>query len=130
MHVRSPSYDDDCWIMTDQPSGIPENSQTSQKYPLSKFIHNKKEGNMNINTQIELDRTPYVGQTVLYRSYGTPNGEFKSKDRAAIITNIVNDNCDFPVVDLCVLNPTGLFFNLGCVNGVSPGQWQALRNGR
>ena len=50
---------------------------------------------------------PTVGRIVYYKSYGSPNGEFKSEDRAAIITYVHNDD----VVDLCVLNPTGMFFN-------------------
>lgn len=50
---------------------------------------------------------PTVGRIVYYKSYGTPNGEFKPDDRAAIITQVHSDT----VVDLCVLNPTGLYFN-------------------
>lgn len=50
---------------------------------------------------------PTVGRIVYYKSYGTPGGEFKSVDRAAIITQVHTDEC----VDLCVLNPTGMFFN-------------------
>ena len=47
-----------------------------------------------------------VGRVVHYVSYGTPNGEYEPEHRAAIITEVG------PVlVGLCVLNPTGLFFN-------------------
>jgi hypothetical protein len=50
---------------------------------------------------------PTVGGIVYYKSYGTPGGEYQSEDRAAIITRVHTDEC----VDLCVLNPTGMFFN-------------------
>lgn len=48
-----------------------------------------------------------VGRIVHYVSYGTPNGEFTSACRAAIITRVYRDN----VVDLFVMNPEGLFLN-------------------
>jgi hypothetical protein len=54
---------------------------------------------------------PTVGRIVYYKSYGTPNGEYKSEERAAIITAVHSDD----VVDLCVFNPTGLFFNTNVV---------------
>lgn len=51
---------------------------------------------------------PTVGRVVHYRSYGTPGGEYDSACRAAIVTAVdESDN----VVALCVLNPTGMFFN-------------------
>lgn len=63
--------------------------------------------------------TPTVGRIVYYKSYGTPNGEFKPEDRAAIITAVHNPTC----VDLCVFNPTGLFFNREVVQGNEGGKW-------
>lgn len=45
-----------------------------------------------------------------YVAYGTPGGEFPAGVcRAAVITAVdeVNDS----IVSLCVMNPTGLFFN-------------------
>lgn len=62
---------------------------------------------------------PSVGRIVHYQSYGTPGGEYKSTCRAAIVTAVPKpiylvDAMDprVPVVvDLCVLNPEGLFFN-------------------
>lgn len=51
--------------------------------------------------------TPSVGSIVHYVSYGTPGGEFKSECRAAVVTAVKAN--DF--VDLCVLNPTGLYFS-------------------
>ena len=61
---------------------------------------------------------PSTGSTVHYVSYGTPGGEYKSECRAAIITEVSGDAIPVgpeltgpDVVGLCVLNPTGLFFN-------------------
>ena len=51
---------------------------------------------------------PSVGRVVHYTSYGTPNGEYSSVCRAAVITS-----AEAGVVDLCVLNPEGVFFNRG-----------------
>jgi hypothetical protein len=60
---------------------------------------------------------PSVGRVVHYVSYGTPNGEYTSQCRAAIVTEI----CDNPggidpetgtlCTSLFVANPTGLFLN-------------------
>ena len=63
--------------------------------------------------------TPTVGRMVYYKSYGTPNGEYKSLDRVATITE-VRDN---DTVSLCVFNPTGLFFNQDVNYGQGVGQW-------
>lgn len=62
---------------------------------------------------------PTVGRMVYYKSYGSPKGEYKSEDRAAVITKVHNATC----VDLCVFNPTGLFFNTSVVQGSDAGQW-------
>jgi hypothetical protein len=62
---------------------------------------------------------PTVGRIVYYKSFGTPGGEYQSEDRAAIITKVHNDTC----IDLCVFNPTGLFFNTSVVQGSNGGQW-------
>lgn len=67
--------------------------------------------------------TPAVGWIVHYVSYGTPGGEYTPQCRAAIVT-AVNGRAINPGttvdeeewdVDLCVLNPTGMFFNQHCV---------------
>lgn len=63
---------------------------------------------------------PSVGRIVHYISYGTPNGEFKPEHRAAIITRVGDDD---GTVDLCIMNPTGLFFNQGVKFGTREGQW-------
>jgi hypothetical protein len=62
---------------------------------------------------------PTVGRLVYYKSYGTPNGEYKPEERAAIVTGVVDDT----TVHLCVLNPTGMFFNLNVKQGDNGGQW-------
>lgn len=67
---------------------------------------------------------PSVGRIVHYVSYGTPGGEYASQCRAAIVAGVpvgalpVIDGeraeqwgSDAVVLDLVVLNPTGLFFN-------------------
>jgi hypothetical protein len=54
---------------------------------------------------------PSIGRIVHYVSYGTPGGEYGKECRAAIITEVdlVVENAQ--TVGLCVLNPTGQFFN-------------------
>jgi len=56
---------------------------------------------------------PSIGRTVHYQSYGTPGGEYLPAPRAAIITSVEPpmQKEDGLSVSLCVLNPTGLFFN-------------------
>lgn len=61
------------------------------------------------------NQTSTVGRMIHYVAYGTPRGEFPALvHRAAVITEVVNDCQDAgsPIVSLCVINPTGLFFNL------------------
>lgn len=53
---------------------------------------------------------PTVGRVVHYVSFGTPGGEFGQECRAAIVTETPHH--DHPeVVNLCVLNPSGIFFH-------------------
>ena len=61
---------------------------------------------MNIQPYVH----PTIGRIVHYVSYGTPGGEFAPEHRAAIITRVYEDSSENDV-DLCVLNPTGMFFN-------------------
>lgn len=53
-------------------------------------------------------QVPSVGRIVHYQSYGTPKGEYKPLARAAVVTEVDEDGS---TVGLCVLNPTGQFFN-------------------
>jgi hypothetical protein len=56
---------------------------------------------------------PKVGEIVHYQAYGTPNGEYKSVARAAVITEVhpCSTEDEFYPVGLAILNPTGMFFN-------------------
>lgn len=63
---------------------------------------------------------PSVGRIVHYQAYGTPNGEFKSLPRAAVIVE-VHSSLE---VTVCVLNPSGIFFNRVMYSEhPSPGMW-------
>lgn len=65
---------------------------------------------------------PSVGRIVHYVAYGTPGGEYKPEHRAAIITQVGEGG----TVGLCVLNPTGQFFNTAVQedqSGQKPGAW-------
>ncbi|MFF5404619.1 hypothetical protein ACFY8K_16740 [Streptomyces misionensis] len=67
--------------------------------------------------------TPSVGRTVHYVSYGTPDREYTSECRVAIVTAVPKyltaepmDGCPNGtdgewIASLAVLSPTGLFFN-------------------
>jgi hypothetical protein len=55
---------------------------------------------------------PSVGRIVHYVSYGTPGGEYPSKCRAAVVTEVSGlANSHGACASLAVLNPTGAFFN-------------------
>lgn len=71
---------------------------------------------------------PSVGRIVHYVAYGTPGGEFPiGVCRAAVITEIAVDGAEVAVqaVGLCVLNPTGQYFNRGVPYDPEyrPGTW-------
>ena len=68
------------------------------------------------------DQKPSVGRMVHYISYGTPNGEYKPEHRAAVITKVGADDPD-QSVGLCIMNPSGLFFNESVKFGDREGQW-------
>jgi hypothetical protein len=78
---------------------------------------------------------PSIGRIVHYQAHGSPNGQHQSLPRAAIITGLhygpaqvggpageLSTDC----VDLCVLNPSGLFFNQACLfdADAGPGTWR------
>lgn len=69
-----------------------------------------------------MSQTPSIGRIVHYQAYGTPGGEHPSKPRAAVITDL-HENND---VTVCVLNPTGMFFNRGVAYSEVPkgGTWR------
>ncbi len=67
---------------------------------------------------------PSVGRIVHYVSYGTPGGEYGSECRAAVVTAVgltpdqmaaslqpTETGSYAQLLDLCVLNPEGMFFN-------------------
>lgn len=72
---------------------------------------------------------PSIARMVHYVSYGTPNGEYESACRAAVITGVpeptTEDGQTTVFASLCVLNPTGMFFNQFVVHDEdkSPGTW-------
>ena len=82
---------------------------------------------------------PSVGDMVHYVSFGTPGGEYGQECRAAIVTETLEfepgsaEESRRGEVGLCVLNPTGQFFNRGvrfgkgdapCVAGqLTGGSW-------
>lgn len=67
---------------------------------------------------------PSVGRSVHYFAYGTPGGEFSAGVlRAAVITEVDRPGDPDSPVGLCVMNPTGLFFNQHLPHGRTPGCW-------
>lgn len=93
-----------------------------------------------------MEQKPSVGRVVHYVAYGTPGGEFQAGVcRAAIITEVygpdhrsrdmisapdgfvidVDKDGHVTTVGLCVLNPTGQYFNRGVRYDGSgtPGTW-------
>jgi hypothetical protein len=86
--------------------------------PIDGRVHRSYTGGASVINQV-----PSVGRIVHYRSYGTPAGEYTPECRAAIITEVngravdpsTGTEVDAWVVGLCVLNPTGQFFNQGVV---------------
>ncbi len=68
---------------------------------------------------------PTVGRIVHYIAFGTPGGEFPAGvPRAAIITEVDEPENHESPVGLCVLNPTGQYFNRHTPQGSKPGCWQ------
>lgn len=52
-----------------------------------------------------------VGRIVHYVSFGAPNGEYTPECRAAVVTEVPSSVADPQVLALCVLHPTGYFFD-------------------
>lgn len=59
----------------------------------------------------DFERGPRIGDIVHYVSYGTPGGEYTKECRAAIVTAVTEHPDEDGTAALCVLNPTGQFFN-------------------
>lgn len=57
-----------------------------------------------------MTRLPFIGESVHYVSRGSADGVFVPQHRAAVITELAGDG-DVSHVSLCILNPTGLFFD-------------------
>jgi hypothetical protein len=83
-----------------------------------------------------MEQKPSVGRVVHYTAYGTPGGEFPAGIcRAAVITEVgpnqypcedaSADNEPYATASLCVLNPTGQFFNRNVPHDETkkPGTW-------
>jgi hypothetical protein len=67
---------------------------------------------------------PSVGRVVHYVSYGTPDGKYRQQCRAAVVAEVYGG--DETAVALCVMNPTGLFFNTAVEHdedGKAGGTW-------
>jgi hypothetical protein len=79
-----------------------------------------------------MEQIPSVGRIVHYVAYGTPGGEFPAGVcRAAVITEVERDYDDVPDgvvtgrVGVCVVIPSGLFFNreISFDEARAPGTW-------
>lgn len=75
-----------------------------------------------------MSQRPTIGRIVLYQSYGTPGGEYDSKPRAAIVTEVHEppDGGLTPAVSLAVFNPSGIFLNQHVFydSAGAPGTWR------
>lgn len=72
---------------------------------------------------------PSIGRNVHYTSHGSPvlpdgTQKYKPLTRAAIITDVPTD-ASVLVVGLCILNPTGMFFDEAVPYSETPqpGHW-------
>jgi hypothetical protein len=65
-----------------------------------------------------MEQKPSVGRIVHYQAFGTPGGEYKSLPRAAVVTQV--NGGDMNSVGLCILNPTGQFFNQSVLYSEEP----------
>lgn len=84
----------------------------------------------------------YIGKVVWYYAHGTPGGEYPAGvPRAAVITDLWGQAVQNSLgewfaaeegpnevlhVGLCILNPSGLFFNPSVPWGKRPGHWSEI----
>jgi hypothetical protein len=88
-------------------------------YHFIKRIRSVRGRKRKIKLKGENNMQPTVGRMVYYKSHGTPNGEYKPEDRAAVITTVHS-----PIsIDLCVFSPKGLLFDQHVMQGTEGGQW-------
>lgn len=65
--------------------------------------------------------SPTINRMVHYMSYGSKDGRYEATCRAAVVTEVHDEDN----VGLCVLNPTGIFFdrNVRLDDDQGPGTW-------
>lgn len=69
---------------------------------------------------------PTVGRMVYYHALGSADGKFPvGENRAAIVTAVdqTPEGIELGRISLCVLNPTGMYFNLSVEQGEEGGKW-------
>ncbi len=59
-----------------------------------------------------MNQQPSLGRIVLYQRHGSPNGEHASEPSPAVVTKVFPpfDGEPGQRVGLCVINPTGIYF--------------------
>lgn len=70
--------------------------------------------------------TPSIGRIVHYMARGSADGVFPPTCRAAVITDLDKTVLDLEYVSLCVLNPSGIFFDQQIAHDEdrkTPGSW-------
>jgi hypothetical protein len=111
----------------------PINEELRRRNELDAARRRVRELERQLNLEGIVDQTPSVGRVVHYVAYGTPGGEFPAGVcRAAIVTEVgiplplasTQPDLDHRI-GICVLNPTGLFFNRGIPYDAEkkPGTW-------
>jgi hypothetical protein len=107
------------WGDIEDPSRAPIPSMSgAQVLALQSFIYTAL-----IDTTRSKQVKPSIGRVVHYVAYGTPGGEYPSTCRAAIIPEVEEPDNAESAVGLCVLNPTGMFFNRLVPFGPEAGRW-------
>lgn len=74
-----------------------------------------------------MEQKPSIGRIVLYQRHGSPNGQHKSEPSPAIVTAVFDGASNAEgIVDLCVINPSGIYFDRGTPYNAdgAPGTWR------